>query len=43
MCLVLLIIMHVSWKSIKGQTGDICGASQQLTETIGWFTVVCLY
>ena len=43
MCLVLLIIMYVSWKSIKGQTGDICGASQQLTETLGWFTVVYLY
>ena len=43
MCLALLIIMYVSWKSIKGQTGDICGASQQLTETVGWFTFVYLY
>jgi len=34
--------MYVSWKNIKGQTGDICGASQQITETSGWFIFICL-
>ena len=42
MSFILLVIMYVSWKNIKGQTGDICGASQQITETSGWFIFIYL-
>ena len=42
MSFILLVIMYISWKNIKGQTGDICGASQQLTETSGWFIFIYL-
>ena len=42
MTFTLLVVGYISWKNIGGQTGDICGASQQLTETVGWFVFIYL-
>ena len=36
-----LLVSYISWKKIKGQTGDVCGATQQLSEILLYF-FICL-
>ena len=39
----LLLLIYLAWRKIRGYTGDICGASQIITETVGWFVFIqCL-
>ena len=37
-----LIFLRIIWVIFKGQTGDICGASQQINELIGLLTLTLL-
>ena len=39
-CLILLKIISITF---KGQTGDICGASQQIIELVGLLTLTLIY
>lgn len=36
-----LLVSYIAWKKIKGQTGDVCGAAQQLSEILLYF-FICL-
>ena len=43
MLLSCLILLKIISKTFKGQTGDICGASQQIIELVGLLTLTLIY
>ena len=42
MLFTCLILLRIIWIVFKGQTGDICGASQQINEVTGLLILVLL-
>lgn len=39
--LACLLVSYISWRKVKGQTGDVCGAAQQISEMLIYF-FICL-
>ena len=42
MLIICFILLRVIWVTFKGQTGDICGASQQINEVSGLLALTLL-